>query len=226
MLYSLLSVMAPMLLGAQILLTLVLVKGDICPGQRGRVHKVLPVLAILWLAVASLKVEAFLVVFALLYFYSQVQTKKTRQEGPLWVLYLANGLSIAFVGILAFETGYWSASLSLVSQIVLLGAILGHLLLVQARSRLQAFHRILPVLGVISAMFMTLCLVPYTYQLDQDSLSLLIQPLLASFSLLIVGITVWCWHLLLTKPVAKGQLLIAQCLILAATAGFHHLYLG
>ncbi|MDM7484535.1 MAG: hypothetical protein P3W98_005180, partial [Vibrio metschnikovii] len=79
MLYSLLSVMAPMLLGAQVLLTLVLVKGDICPGQRGRIHKVLPVLAILWVAVASLKVEAFLVVFALLYFYSQVQTKKTRQ---------------------------------------------------------------------------------------------------------------------------------------------------
>ncbi len=83
MLYSLLSVMAPMLLGAQVLLTLVLVKGDICPGQRGRIHKVLPVLAILWVAVASLKVEAFLVVFALLYFYSQVQTKKNTSRRAL-----------------------------------------------------------------------------------------------------------------------------------------------
>lgn len=55
-------------------LTLVLVK-EICPGQRGRIHKVLPALAVLWLAVASIKIEAFLVVFALFYFYSQVQTK-------------------------------------------------------------------------------------------------------------------------------------------------------
>ncbi len=75
MLYSLISVFAPMLLGAQIILTLVKVK-EICPGQRGRINKVLPALAVLWLAVASIKIEAFLVVFALFYFYSQVQTKK------------------------------------------------------------------------------------------------------------------------------------------------------
>lgn len=103
MLYSLISVFAPMLLGAQIILTLVLVKGEICPGQRGRIHKVLPALAVLWLAVASIKIEAFLVVFALFYFYSQVQTKKTREEGPLWVMYLANGLALAYVGILISE---------------------------------------------------------------------------------------------------------------------------
>ena len=225
MLYSLLNVMAAMLLGAQVLLTLVLVKGDLCPGQRGRIHKVLPVLAILWLAVASLKIEAFLVVFALIYFYSQVQTKKTRQEGPLWALYLANGLALAFVAVLAADALSWSGSLSLISQVFLLGAILGHLLLVQARSRLQAFHRLLPVLGIVSAMLMTLCLVPYTYQLDQAALSQLMQPLLLSFSSLIIGILVWSWHLLLVKPVAKGQLLLAQCLVLVAAAGFHHLYL-
>lgn len=225
MLYSLLSVMAPMLLGAQVLLTLVLVKGDICPGQRGRIHKVLPVLAILWVAVASLKVEAFLVVFALAYFYSQVQTKKTRQEGPLWVMYLADGLALAFVAILITETVNWSASLSLLSLIFLLGALLGHLLLTIARTRLQAFHRLLPVMGILSAMIATLCIVPYSYQLDTQSLSALTQPLLISFSLLVIGIVVWCWHLLLVKPVSKGQLILAQTLILAAATGFHHLYL-
>lgn len=225
MLYSLLSVMAPMLLGAQILLTLVLIKGDICPGQRGRVHKVLPVLAILWLAVASLKVEAFLVVFALLYFYSQVQTKKTRQEGPLWVMYLADGLALAFVAILIVDAVNVSASLSLFSLIFLLGAILGHLLLTIVRTRLQAFHRLLPVVGIVSAMIATLCIVPYAYQLDAPSLSALTQPLLISFLLLVIGIVAWCWHLLLVKPVNKGQLIVAQGLLLAAATGFHHLYL-
>ena len=225
MLYSLLSVMAPMLLGAQILLTLVLVKGDICPGQRGRVHNVLPVLAILWLAVASLKIEAFLVIFALFYFYSQVQTKKTRQEGPLWVMYLADGLALAFVAILIVDAVNVSASLSLFSFIFLLGAILGHLLLTIARTRLQAFHRLLPVVGIVSAMIATLCIVPYAYQLDAPSLSALTQPLLISFSLLVIGIVAWCWHLLLVKPVNKRQLIVAQGLLLAAATGFHHLYL-
>lgn len=77
MVQQLLAVFPPMLLGAQLILTLILVKGDICPGQRGRIHKVLPVLAIMWLAVASLKIEAMMVVFAIAYFYSQVQTKNS-----------------------------------------------------------------------------------------------------------------------------------------------------
>ena len=71
MVESLLVQFAPMLLGAQLILTLILVKGDICPGQRGRIHKMLPAIGVLWLAVASLRIEAFLVVFAIFYFYSQ-----------------------------------------------------------------------------------------------------------------------------------------------------------
>mgnify|MGYP001023231339 CR=1 FL=1 len=70
MIQTLLSVFSPMLLGAQILLTLVLVKGNICPGQRGRIHRVLPAIGVLWLAVASLKIEAFLVVFCIFYFFA------------------------------------------------------------------------------------------------------------------------------------------------------------
>lgn len=76
MVQQLLAVIAPMLFGAQLILTLILVKGDICPGQRGRIHKILPAIAILWLAVASLKIQAMLVVFAIAYFYSKVQTKR------------------------------------------------------------------------------------------------------------------------------------------------------
>ncbi len=72
MVQQLLTVFAPMLLGAQLILTLILVKGDIGPGQRGRIHKVLPPIAIMWLAVASLRIEAMMIVFAIAYFYSQV----------------------------------------------------------------------------------------------------------------------------------------------------------
>ncbi|MGC9422646.1 hypothetical protein [Vibrio sp.] len=225
MLDSLLSVMALMLLGTQLLLTLVLVKGDICPGQRGRLHKVLPALAILWLAVASLKIEVCLIVFALLYFYSQVQTKKTRHEGPLWVLYLADGLALAFVAILMGQSLNGSMAITLLSLIFLLGALFGHLLLTIAKTRLQAFHRILPVVGILSAMVTTLCIVPYAYRLEAEQLSAMIQPLLVSFSLLVAGIFAWCWHLLLVKPVTKASLLLALLLMLVAVTGFYRLYL-
>ena len=53
MIQQLLLTFPPMLFGAQALLTLLLIKGDICPGQRGRLHKMLPSIGILWLAVAS-----------------------------------------------------------------------------------------------------------------------------------------------------------------------------
>ena len=103
MVESLLVQFAPMLLGAQLILTLILVKGDICPGQRGRIHKILPAIGVLWLAVASLRIEAFLIVFAIFYFYSQVQTKKTRDSGPIWVMYLACGLALSYVAIQVSE---------------------------------------------------------------------------------------------------------------------------
>lgn len=225
MLYSLLSVFAPMLLGAQIILTLVLVKGEICPGQRGRIHKVLPALGVLWLAITSVNVEAFMIVAAIFYFYSQVQTKKTRDEGPLWVLYLADGLAVAYVAILIGQASSWMASLSLLMMIVMLGAMFAHLLLTIARTRLQAFHRILPVVGILAAMLTTLCVVPFAHRLAPEQLTEFTQPLLVSFALMVTGIIVWCWHIMMSRPVDKVQLSLAQLFILAAATGFHGLYL-
>jgi len=225
MLYSLLSVFAPMLLGAQIILTMILIKGEICPGQRGRIHKVLPAIGVLWLAVASIKIEAFMVVFAIFYFYSRVQTTKTRDQGPMWVMYLVNGLSLSYVGILIGEAPNWMASLSLFFMIPLLGAMFGHLLLTIARTRLDAFHRILPVVGIVSAMGMTLCIVPYAYALNDEQHSALIMPLLISFALVVAAILVWSWHIMMSKKAHKGQLTLATLLMLAACSGFHGLYL-
>lgn len=219
MVQQLLAVFAPMLLGAQLILTLILVKGDICPGQRGRIHKVLPSLAILWLAVASLRIEAMMVVFAIAYFYSQVQTKKTRDQGPMWVMYLANGLALAYVGIEIGAQSSVAASLSVFILILLLGALLAHLLLTIARTRLQAFHRILPVTGIVSAMAMSLAILLKTYGLESDTLTTIAQPLLVSFGLMIAAVLIWCWHLLATKEVNKMQLTIALVfMLLAATS--------
>ncbi len=217
MVQQLLAVFAPMLLGAQLILTLILIKGDICPGQRGRIHKILPAIAILWLAVASLKIQAMMVVFAIAYFYSQVQTKKTRDQGPMWVMYLANGLALAYVGIVVTEQQSIAAGLNVLVQVLLLGALFAHLLLTIARTRLQAFHRILPVSGVVAAMLMSLAILLKASGLGDEALVSATQPLLIGLALLLSAIVIWCWHMLMSKEIQKVQLSIALVVMLAAT---------
>ncbi|MEZ8103872.1 hypothetical protein [Vibrio cortegadensis] len=225
MVESILMSFAPMLLGAQLVLTLVLVKGDICPGQRGRVHKMLPAIGVLWLAVASIKIEAFLVVFAIFYFFSKVQTNKTRDKGPLWLLYLANGLALAYVGIVISEQPSIAASIVNFAYIGTLGAIFAQLLLLIARSRLDAFHRILPVAGVLSGMLVVLATLLHAYSLNEESLALATQGLLISFALLIIGIVIWCWHLFLSQSPNKLQLTLANLTLLAATIGLQGFFI-
>lgn len=224
MLQQLLAVAAPMLLGAQLILTLILIKGDICPGQRGRIHKVLPAIAVLWLAVASLKIEAMMVVFAIAYFYSQVQTKKTRDQGPIWVMYLANGLALSYVAIMIAEQGSVAGGLNVLVQVFLLGALFAHLLLTIARTRLQAFHRILPVSGVVSAMLMSIAIGLQAANLDEQVLMSVVQPLLIGFALLIAAVVVWCWHMLLSRDVSKPQLGFALAVMMLAVTSNQALF--
>lgn len=225
MIQQLLAVLSPMLLGAQLILTLILVKGDLCPGQRGRIHKMLPTIALLWLAVSSLRIEAMMIVFAIAYFYSQVQTKKTRVQGPMWVMYLANGLALAYVAIEIGNQPSLAASLNTLVAIFLLGAVLAHLLLTIARTRLQAFHRILPVTGIVAAMLMSLTILLQAYTMDPQTLTQVTEPLLVGLAMLITSIVIWCWHLLTTKLVNKLQLGCALALLLLAVSSNQALFL-
>lgn len=224
MVQQLLAVFAPMLLGAQLILTMILIKGDICPGQRGRIHKILPTLVVLWLAVASLRIEAMMVVFAIAYFYTQVQTKKTRDQGPMWVMYMANGLALAYVAIEISAQASLAAGLSVLIEIFLLGTMLAHLLLTVARTRLQAFHRILPVSGIVAAMLMSLAILLKAWGLPAETLTAVTQPLLAGFAVLISAVVIWCWHILSSKEVNKMQLGIALVLLLMSTASNQALF--
>lgn len=215
-----------MLLGAQLVLTLVLTKGDICPGQRGRIHKLLPALAILWLAIASIQIQAFLVVFALFYFYSQVQTKKTRERGPMWVMYLADGLAAGFVGAQIAEQATGTGMLAMLTMVLLLGGAFAHLLLTVARTRLQAFHRILPFSGVLAAMLIALIVLLHAYSLDEQALAVATQQILVGFAVMLTAIIVWCWHIFTSKTVNKVQLAVALVCVIGSAyinSGLFHL---
>ncbi|WEM43477.1 hypothetical protein PTW35_06715 [Photobacterium sp. DA100] len=198
----------PALLGAQLILSLVLTKGEICPGQRGRVHKTLPVLLVGWLVVALAQPYAFLPLAALGYFTLKVKTGKTRDAGPLNVFYAANVLAFFVWFSLLPTLTLPVAILSLVS-IALFGSLVAHILLTQARTRLQAFHRLLPFAGFVSAMVSVLCLLWLAYQLDETQLALLTNNVVAALVLLVAGLLVWSMHLLTGKTVNRWQLVVA-----------------
>ncbi len=224
MIQQLLVTFPSMLFGAQALLTLLLIKGDICPGQRGRLHKMLPAIGVMWLAVASLRIEAFMVVFAIFYFFSQVQTKKTREKGPLWVLHLANGLAFAYVTIQVFEQTHWPAAAAMALMVFFLGASFSQLLLTIARSRLQAFHRILPVTGIVSGMLLVIATLFSSYQFDEATLNAATQPILVALFMLVSSIVVWCWHIFTHKAPAKVQLTVALLLALTSMTSLQSLF--
>ena len=150
-----------------------------------------------------------MLVFAILYFYSQVQTKKTRVQGPLWVMYLANGLAFAYVGIVISEQPSIVGSALRAVEIFLLGALFSHLLLTIAKTRLQAFHRILPVTGIVSAMLLSIVVLVKSAQIEPNLLAEHTNMLLSGFALMITAVLIWCWHILLSKTVHKIQLWVA-----------------
>ncbi|UXI00161.1 hypothetical protein [Photobacterium sp. TY1-4] len=210
-----LTFLVPALLGAQFILTLVLTKGEICPGQRGRVHKTLPVLLVGWLLAVVSHPIALLPLLTLSYFTFQVKTGKTRDAGPLKVLYAADALAIlSWLGLLP-SMSVPEMALSLMA-VPLFGASLAHLLLTQARTRLQAFHRILPFTGFVSAMLSVLTMLWALSGLDESQLELLVNDVVGALVLLVLSLLVWAGHLLLTKTVNRWQLLAASLLLVAS----------
>ncbi|MCV5690256.1 hypothetical protein OFN32_39220, partial [Escherichia coli] len=79
-----------------------------------------------------------------------------------------------------FEQPNWPASAAMAVMIFFLGASFSQLLLTIARSRLQAFHRILPVTGIVSGMLLVLAILFSSYQLDEATLASATQPILIS----------------------------------------------
>ncbi len=207
----------PALFGAQLILTLVLTKGEICPGQRGRVHKTLPVLLIGWLIAAVFQPIAVLPLATLGYFTMKVKTGKTRDAGPMKVLFAAEGLAfMAWLAILP-SLSLPSAFLSFVA-IPMLGALTAHILLTQARTRLQAFHRLLPFTGFVSAMLSVLCILWLSSSLSEEALATAISNIIGSLLLLVCALLVWAMHLLTGKTVNKWQLIVAAGLMVVSAS--------
>ncbi|MEZ9525527.1 hypothetical protein [Enterovibrio norvegicus] len=204
------------LLGAQLVLTLVLLKGDICPGQRGRLHKAFWFLVAGWAIVTPFSSFSALPFIALGIFSLRSKSGKTRQSGPIPVLHLANGFAVLAVLMAAVEQGL-TTGLLMLSQVLLVGAVTAHYLLVKARSRLQAFHRILPVVGIFAAMMMALMLAVSSAMLPDQESAALVSTILTSLGLVLLGVCIWAMHLMRQTPPHVAQLGVAFCVLLSAS---------
>lgn len=210
-----LTFLIPALLGAQLILTLVLTKGEICPGQRGRVHKMLPVILAGWVVAVISQPAAVLPLLTLGVFTFKVKTGKTRDAGPLKVLYAADTLAALSWLLLLPAMSLPQIGLSLMA-VALFGASLAHLLLTLARTRLQAFHRILPFTGFVSAIISVLLMLWLLTGMDEPTLQTMTTDVVGALVLLVLSLLVWAGHLLLTKTVNRWQLLAASLLLVAS----------
>ncbi len=206
----------PGLLGAQLILSLVLQKGDICPGQRGRVHKVLPVIIVGWGLSAWFAPIALLPLSLLAAFTVKVKTSKTRDKGPILLLNLSNVAAIMSLLWLVSQEFTLFSLLFVLLLVVILGSSLAHLFLIQARSRLQAFHKLLPVIGTVAVMLLILATLIPISALEASLLQKITPMLLSSFVLLVMAVVGWVWHLIRVKAVSKMQIALSLCLLSAS----------
>ncbi|MFV0574253.1 MAG: hypothetical protein ACK5NC_02335 [Vibrio sp.] len=206
-----------MLFGAQCVLLMVLTKGEICPGQRGRIHKQLPILAVAWLVVSVLYWPLALVGVLIFAFFSQVKVSKTRDAGPLWLLQVALGFALAF-NVIFMLGAERPQSLFMLFSMVFLGAGLSHVLLTIARSRLQAFHRILPVATIVGAMLICLAILWQTQLYSLNYIHQIMNQLIICFVLILCGCVASSWHLFTQKTITKIQPVCALVLNFAAAA--------
>ncbi|MDD1783713.1 hypothetical protein LRP49_21275 [Enterovibrio sp. ZSDZ35] len=207
------SVILSGVLGAQLVLTLVLLKGDICPGQRGRLHKVFWVLVIGWALVTPLYPFAALPFISLGIFSLRSKTGKTKSSGPIPVLYLSNAFGVLSLGVTLFQSSL-SVALLMLLQVILVGAVTAHVLLIRARSRLQAFHRILPVAGLVAAMLMAAVMAIFGSFNVTDAM---VQHIVACMGLVLVGTLVWALHLFRQVAPSLVQVFVAFALLFSAS---------
>lgn len=199
-------------LGAQAVLTLVLLKGDICPGQRGRLHKAFWYLVAGWAVAIPFSPFSVLPFITLGIFSLRSKSGKTRQSGPIPLLHLSNAFGVLTLVMAGMEQGLLTALLML-AQVLLVGAISAHCLMVKARSRLQAFHRILPVIGIVAAMLTAITLALASQAMEPAAAEAMVTSVLVSLGLAVAGVLVWASHLLRQTTPHLAQLCVSLLVI-------------
>lgn len=213
----LMSALLATVLMATLILSLIRWKGQICPGQQRRLIKQSHILTLLWL-IFSLLSAVLIDGDALLTWLSASVagmhalslwdikrlpfsiSKSTLLTRYCSILSSVLGITTAVVFISAVPD---TRSL-LITTLLTLGAVFAHLLMVAARCRLQAFHRLLPLVGFIGIFSACGNAVYQAFHIPVGavlSASLMIA-ITARLILLVGGFLLWVWPLIMYRQYA------------------------
>ena len=209
-------------IGALVVLLLVLVKGYLCPGQRRRVSdglmSVWAVLGLSLMLAVEAQVSTLMLVWGgltvavgigVLVYQARLTGKRSlsvQWQLPALVLAAGLGLWILFsvgpAGLLMLGAG---------------GCVFGHLIMVRAKHRLQAFNLLLPLVGVSCALLFILVLLgQVAWQGEALNMDALVWPFGQLCLAILLGALVWLWPLLRKEATSPPVLAVATLLILAA----------
>ncbi len=139
------------LTGAQAILTLALVKGDICPGQRGRLHTQFIILNatgyILSFIHWSSSIFLFISQLCLSFFIFKNKKRKTNTSYFKFSLFLSNVINLTLALFICYQL-YLPQAFILISQLFITGGLLASLLMRNSRSRLTHFMALMPYIGL------------------------------------------------------------------------------
>lgn len=206
----------PVLLGiavmVNVVMAVVLWKGQICPGQRRRLIKQGRGLTVLWLstlAAGAVSLENSVLVFlvavaGIAYEFSRHQPVRAR-----------NALFVsAIVGVLAFMAALFVLPAKAVMVISLLtsGAALTQTLMVSARCRLQAFYRLLPAVGLVG--IFAACAEAVRSALNANLVSAASVQYATSGALLLLAaaFVVWIWPEFRKEKPALGRMTVVSAI--------------
>ncbi|CAH0533738.1 hypothetical protein VST7929_01613 [Vibrio stylophorae] len=203
------------LIGATVLSGVVLSRGQICPGQRRRLLKEMVILlggyaltALLdpWLLLALIPMGIYLL-------WRHKGWKKNHD--PLWLLALTAAAAAAWLMQFAWQFSPAALVFSVLACAVM-GSSLMHVMLLQAKSRLQAFYRILPVAGIISAMPLCLTVAYAMLSMTQAQQQMIMATFITGFVMLVIGLVAWSVSFWRLKEMPKWLLLSSHVVLLLA----------
>lgn len=180
------------------IICLILKKGQLCPGQHSRIQgELITIWTILFVSIMMAAETAlsswFMAVgiaggvygIFLSIWQGKLPNKRAIPDkaiyGALWPL------SIYGIGVLLMQQ-----SLFVLLSMIVTGAIIAQLLLIKARHRLQAFNRLLPIIGVVASVVSLIVLaVLLVTNGNEQIIEQVSSQLYWFFGFLLVGIGLW-----------------------------------
>jgi len=185
-------------IAAACFLALVLIKGEVCPGQRKRItENMISIWAVLALGL-MIGIEVYattltLVVGGTAVFIGIMQNLiQSRLAGKRAIPSTWLRLPIALAVITGLLVLWQQQQPLLLLEAVLLGAVFAHVILLRARHRLQAFNVILPVVGIACSILLMLgLLIIAGLNTESSNMSVIQEFVIYRAIILLLALAVW-----------------------------------